>query len=92
MVLCFFGVKYGLLYYCVFENDKIDVLKMNGWNLDDRMFIFDIVKKDMFWWFLNIDNDLCFVWFMKYKLIFKCDSFLEGWGSVIENFFFVVNG
>lgn len=92
MVSCFPGVKYGPLYYRALENDKTDALKTNGWNLDDRMLISDIAKKDMSWWLSNIDNDPCPVRPMKYKLTLKCDSSLEGWGSVIENSSLAANG
>ena len=92
MVSCFPGVKYGPLYYRALENDKTDALKTNGWNLDDRMLISDIAKKDMSWWFSNIDNDPCSVRPMKYKLTLKCDSSLQGWGSVIENSSLAANG
>lgn len=51
---------------------------MNGWNLDKRMLISDITKKDMSWWLSNIDNDPCPVLPMKYKLTLKCDSSLDG--------------
>ena len=84
MVSCFPGVKYAPLYYRALENGKTDALKMNGWNLDERMLIFDIAKKDMSWWLSNIHNDPCHVMPMKYKITLKCDSSLEGWGSVIE--------
>lgn len=92
MVSCFPGVKYGPLYYRALENDKTDALKTNGWNLDDRMLISDIAKKDMSWWLSNIDNDPCSVRPMKYKLTLKCDSSLQGWGSVIENSSLAANG
>ena len=65
---------------------------MNGWNLDARMLISDIANKDMSCWLSNIDNDPCLVLPMKYKLTLKCDSSLEGWGSVIENSPLVANG
>lgn len=92
MVSCFPGVKYAPLYYRALENDKTDALKKNGWNLDERMLISDTAKKDMSWWLSNIDNDPCPVLPMKYKLTLKCDSSLEGWGSVIENSPLVANG
>ena len=92
MVSCFPGFKYAPLYYRALENDKTDALKMNGWNLDERMLISDIAKKDMSWWLSNIDNDPCPVLPMKHKLTLKCDSSLEGWGSVIENSPLVANG
>jgi len=91
MVSCFPGVKHAPLYYHALENDKTDALKMNGWNLDERMLMSDIAKKDMSWWLSNIDNDPCPVLPMKYKLTLKCDSSLEGWGSVIENSPLVAN-
>ena len=92
MVSCFPGVKYAPLYYRALENDKTDALKMNGWNLDERMLITDIAKTDMSWWLSNIDNDPCHVMPMKYKITLKCDSSLEGWESVIENSLLVANG
>jgi len=79
MVSCFPGVKYAPLYYRALENDKTDALKMNGWNLNERMLISGIAKKVMSWWLSNIDND-------------PCDSSLEGWGGVIENSSLVANG
>lgn len=30
--------------------------------------------------------------FIELSVILKCDSLLEGWGSVIDNFFIIVNG
>lgn len=94
MVSCFPGVKYAPLYYRALENDKTDALKMNGWNLDGKMYISDTAtcKEDMSWWLANIDNDPCPIMPTKYKLTLKCDSSLEGWGSVIDNPSIVANG
>ena len=92
MVSCFPGVKYAPLYYRALENDKTDALKKNGWNLAERMLISDIAKRAISWWLSNIDNDSCPVLPMKYKLTLKCDSSLEGWGSVFENSSLIANG
>ena len=92
MVSCFPGVKYAPLYYRALENDKTDVLKQNGWNHDDHMHISDLAKKDLTWWLDHVDNDPCPVMLPEPKLTLKCDSSLEGWGSVIDNSSTSANG
>ena len=87
MVSCFPGVKYAPLFYRALENDKTDALKKTGWNNDEHMQISDLTKKDLSWWLENVDHDPCPIIPKEPSVKLKCDSSLEGWGSVIDNSF-----
>ena len=85
MVSCFPGVKYVPLFYRALENDKTDALTQTGWNHDEHMQISDLAKKDLQWWLENVDHDPCPIIPTEPSVTLKCDSSLEGWGSVIDN-------
>lgn len=55
MVLVFEGVQYVFLFYRFLENDKIYVLKSNGWDFEGKMIFFFLVKQDFLWWIINVD-------------------------------------
>ena len=92
MVSCFPGVKYAPLFYRALENDKTDALKQTGWNHDEHMQISDLAKKDLSWWLENVDHDPCPIMPTEPSVTLKCDSSLEGWGSVIDNSSTTANG
>ena len=92
MVSCFPGVKYAPLYYRALENDKKYALKQNGWNHDAHMQISGLAKKDLSWWLVNVDHDPCSIMPPEPRVTLKCNSSLEGWGSVIDNSSTTANG
>ena len=85
MVSCFPGVKYAPLYYRALENDKTDALKQTGWSHDEHMQISDLARNDLSWWLKNVDHDPCPILPPTPRVTLKCDSSLEGWGSVVDN-------
>ena len=92
MVSYFPGVKYAPLYYRALENDKTDGLKQTGWNHDEHMQISDLARKDLLWWLENVDHDPCQILPPAPRVTLRCDSSLEGWGSVIDNSSTTYNG
>ena len=92
MISCFPGVKYAPLFYRALENDKTDALKQTGWSHDEHMQISDFAKKDLSWWLENVDHDPCPIMPTELSVTLKCDSSLEGWGSVIDNTSTAANG
>lgn len=54
MVVSFLGVEYGFLFYCILENDKIDVLKYFWGDYNVSMDIFLEVRNDINWWIENV--------------------------------------
>ena len=73
------------MFYRALENDKTDALKQTGWSHDEHMQISDFAKKDLSWW-------LEFIMPTEPIATLKCDSSLEGWGSVIDNTSTTANG
>ena len=84
MVSSFPGVRYGPLFYRALENEKTDALKANGWELDDHMHISDLSRNDLKWWLDHVDSDPGSLTPVDSCVTLKCDSSLEGWGSVLS--------
>lgn len=54
IVVSFFVVEYGLLFYRSLEMDKIKVLKENNGNFDVMLSILEKFKSELFWWIENV--------------------------------------
>lgn len=54
LVFNFFGVEFGLFYYCVLEYDKISVFVVNVGNYEVFLYFFDILVEELYWWVLYI--------------------------------------
>ena len=78
------------MHHCIIAHLKMT--KLMSWNHDDHMHISELAKKDRTWWFEHVVNDPCPVMLPEPKLTLKCDSSLEGWGSVIDNSSTSANG
>ena len=83
------------MHLCFIEHlkmTKTDALKQTGWNHDEHMQISDLAKEDLSWWLENVDQDPCPIMPTEPSVTLKCDSSLEGWGSVIDNSSTTANG
>ena len=89
---CVSVVKYAPLYHQALQNDKADALKQTRWNHDKHMQNSDLANKALSWWLENVDHDPCPIMPSKPRVTPKCDSSLEGWGSVIDNSSTTANG
>ena len=81
MVSSFPGVRYGPLYYRTLENEKTDMLKTSGGNLDNYMFLSEQAVTDLHWWLENVHKDPNPISLPPSQLTLKCDSSLSGWGA-----------
>ena len=84
LVACFPAVTYGPLYYRALENNKTHALKANAGDLHGTMQLSQTAKNDLLWWIQNVDNNPHVILRPCPDLTLKCDSSLQGWGSVID--------
>ena len=92
MVSSFLGVRYGPLHYRTLENEKTDMLKTSGGNLNNYMFLSEQAVTDLHWWLENVHKDPNPISLPPSQLTLKCDSSLSGWGAVIEGTSNTTNG
>lgn len=84
LVACFPAVTYGPLYYRALENNKTQALQANAGDLDGILHLSHNAKDDLLWWIQNVDNNPHVILRPCSDLTLKCDSSLQGWGSVID--------
>ena len=84
MVSSFPGVRYRRLYYRSLANEKTDALKLALRNLDASMKLSELVLKDLEWWIYSSSRDPQKILPDIPHCVLKCDSFLLGWGSVLD--------
>ena len=84
MVSAFSGVQYAPLFYRSLENDKTNVLKCNGWDLEGKMTLSPLSKQDLLWWISNVDQYSKAITPLPPDITLMTDSSLKGWGGVIE--------
>ena len=84
MVSAFSSVQYAPLFYRSLENDKINALKCNGWDLEGKMTLSPLSKQDLQWWISNVDQYPKAITPLPLDITLMTDSSLKGWGGVIE--------
>ena len=89
MVSSFLGVCYGPLYYRTLENEKTDMLRSNGGNLEKTI---QMSRQACLWWLGNVDKDPNPIMLPPSVITLKSDSSLTSWGAVIENSSSAANG
>ena len=93
MISSFLGVRYRPLYYRTLENEKTDMLKISGGNLNiNHMFLSQQPVTDPHWWFENVHENPNPISLPPSQLNLKCDSSLSGWSAVIEGTSNTTNG
>ena len=83
MVSSFPRVRYVPLYYRILENEKIDMLKTCGGNVDDKMLVSAQAVTDFHWWLENVHTELNLFASSPSQLTLKCDSSLSTLGAAI---------
>ena len=92
MVSSFAGVQYGPLFYRSQENIKTNALKANGWDLEGKVTLSPLCKKDLLWWIAILDLFPTTIAPQTPHLTLTSDSSLTGWGAVIEGASRVASG
>ena len=85
MVSAFSGVQYAPLFYRSLENDKINALKCNGWDLEGKMTLSPLSKQDLQWWISNVDQYPKAITPLPPDITLMTDSSLKGRVEVIES-------
>lgn len=56
LMVSFFAVlRYGSPFYRYLENIKTDALQDNGWDLEGKVMVSHLCKKDLMWWKISVD-------------------------------------
>lgn len=84
IVVSFFVVEYGLLFYRSLEMDKIKVLKENNGNFDVMLSILEKFKSELFWWIENVYFQKRIIDYGNLDIVIIIDGFIEGWGVVFD--------
>lgn len=84
IVVSFFVVEYGLLFYRSLEMDKIKVLKENNGNFDVMLSILEKFKSELFWWIENVYFQKRIIDYGNLDIVIIIDVFIEGWGVVCD--------
>lgn len=56
MVSSYAGVPYGTLFFRSLEHIKTDALQANCWDLEAKVILSSLCKKDLMWWTINVDQ------------------------------------
>ena len=56
MVSSYAGVPYGTLFFRPLEHIKTDALQANCWDLEAKVILSSLCKKDLMWWTINVDQ------------------------------------
>ena len=84
MVSFFTVVRYGSSFYWSLENIKTDALQDNGWDLEGKVMVSPLCKKDLVWWTINVDQFPNPIMPQTPILTLTSDSSLTGWGAAVE--------
>ena len=82
----FSGLKFGPLWYCYMENDKIEALKQNKGDYESKVVFSNEVKSEMIWWTENIMSFFSDVHsdHSEPDFVLFTDASLKGWGCSCE--------